>query len=150
MTAADKERGNRFCKNDDCPYPDCLVDGICPSQPQTSSPALQGSEEVLGNATLADPISSAQRISSEVLELPQDQRPLWQQFDDLIKPLMERAGRPNSQSLYDAMKTLAWAAHGIGSARAALRNLSAEPVASDEASKLVFPNPPSNSGSAGE
>lgn len=32
---------------------------------QTSSPALQGSEEVLGNATLAVPISETHRISSE-------------------------------------------------------------------------------------
>lgn len=30
-------RNNRFCKHDDCPYPDCLVEGgICPSQPVTS------------------------------------------------------------------------------------------------------------------
>jgi hypothetical protein len=33
---------------------------------------------------------------------------------------------------------------------AAIQNLSAEPVASDEANKLGFPNPPSSSGSAGE
>jgi hypothetical protein len=31
------ELGNRFCKHDDCPYPDCLVGGICPSQPPADS-----------------------------------------------------------------------------------------------------------------
>jgi hypothetical protein len=30
---AAREKGNRFCAHDDCPYPDCLVGGICPSQP---------------------------------------------------------------------------------------------------------------------
>jgi hypothetical protein len=30
-------KGNRFCAHDDCPYPDCLVGGICPSQPSTGS-----------------------------------------------------------------------------------------------------------------
>lgn len=34
LPSTDRERGNRFCKNDDCPYPDCLVEGgVCPSQP---------------------------------------------------------------------------------------------------------------------
>lgn len=33
------ERGNRFCKHDDCPYPDCLVEGgVCPSQPPATTP----------------------------------------------------------------------------------------------------------------
>ena len=30
-----QERGNRFCANDYCPWPDCLIDGACPAQPDT-------------------------------------------------------------------------------------------------------------------
>lgn len=40
-----KEPGNRFCKHDDCPYPDCLVEGgICPSQPTLVSRPDRGGE----------------------------------------------------------------------------------------------------------
>lgn len=34
-------KGNRFCAHDDCPYPDCLVGGICPSQPSTATEPTQ-------------------------------------------------------------------------------------------------------------
>jgi hypothetical protein len=31
--STDPARNNRFCAHDDCPWPECLVGGVCPSQP---------------------------------------------------------------------------------------------------------------------
>ena len=40
LQSATPERNNRFCKHDDCPYPDCLIEGgICPlSSTQSNVP----------------------------------------------------------------------------------------------------------------
>jgi hypothetical protein len=41
--ALSKSKGNRYCAHDDCPYPDCLVGGACPSQvrePRTGAGSL--------------------------------------------------------------------------------------------------------------
>ena len=37
--------------------------------------------------------------------------PLWKQFDALIEPLMKNCAHPNSGSVYEAMKILAWRVH---------------------------------------
>lgn len=58
----------------------------------------------------ATPVEAARASNSA----ERDERPLWYQFDDLIKPLMAQCGHPHSLSIYEAMKELAWAAHKIG------------------------------------
>lgn len=142
---------------------------------QTSPPASQGSEEVLGNATLAVPISAAQRISSDGMTCyARDEVLCDDQWCLRVGCLVENkrwaAAEAPKLALAAAIHKARWPADRTLAAtpfededrngreyclRIAdavadfLRSLSAEPVASDEANKLVFPNPPSNSG-AGE